>query len=173
MTQTIQTEEKYASKTIKALNLMDQGIDPKTALQITNFKPIISPNAVTNLKKKYEKWSLKSPKTVKLAHRAVLDCLAGETSEIKSQKIDRNGQVVEITETIAPTVTNKLAAAAMVYDRYEPVVRQNLNVNVNQDVHPVDLSRYQNSQSGGPGAQDQAIDADYGDSQGQNSSSTT
>ena len=48
----------------------------------------------------------------------------------------------EIIEEIAPTWTNKIAAASMIYDRVEPVVHQNLNVNAT--ISPVDLSKYTN-----------------------------
>jgi len=35
-----------------------------------------------------------------------------------------------------------LAAAGMIYDRVQPVVKQNLNLNVNTDITPVDLRKY-------------------------------
>jgi hypothetical protein len=56
--------------------------------------------------------------------------------------MDENGN--EIKELIYPSHTNRIAAAAMVADRTEPIVRQNVNVNLNADVAPVDLERYRN-----------------------------
>ena len=35
-----------------------------------------------------------------------------------------------------------MAAAAAVMDRIDPIVKQNLNMNLNAEVSPVDLSNY-------------------------------
>jgi hypothetical protein len=41
-----------------------------------------------------------------------------------------------------PSWTNKIAAASMVYDRCEPVVRQSVQINI--DVDPINLDAYRN-----------------------------
>jgi hypothetical protein len=140
--ETEQIQPRYAAKTLEALRLIDKGIEPKQALQVTNLKHNISRGAIHNLKKKYAKYSLTAPKIQKLAHKALLDCLNGETSEYTAQKVTKAGDVIDYQEVIAPSVTNKIAAAAMVYDRVEPAIRQQVNVNL--EVHPVDLSNFSN-----------------------------
>lgn len=123
--QTQTTEQpKYAQKTLDAIQLVSAGLDPTKALQAVNYKTNITAQAVNKFKKKFQKYSLTQPKVVKLAHKAILDTLNGETSEYTAQKVTKDGDVVEYQEVIAPSVTNKLAAAAMVYDRVEPVKRE-------------------------------------------------
>jgi hypothetical protein len=78
----------------------------------------------------------------KLASRAVQDVLQGKVVEVDAVKILANGEKVPYVEKIVPTYTNKLAAAAMVADRVEPIVRQSVNLNIDVDICPVDLSRY-------------------------------
>jgi hypothetical protein len=112
---------EYCQKTIEAFNLVDAGMSPKQALQATNFKKDISPAGIANFKKKYKKHSLTHPKLIKLAHHAVTDCLTDQP--IISTHKDRQGR--EITEETPPTWSNKLAAASMVYDRFEPVKQPN------------------------------------------------
>lgn len=153
---TNETQPRYLQKTLDAIKLVDMGIEPKQALQITNFKKDITAQAVHKFKKKYNKYSLTAPKIQKLAHNAITDCLSD--APIIQKRKDKQGN--EIVEEIPPTWTNKIAAASMVYDRVEPVIRQNANLNLNVDVHPVDLSLYLNAQSGV--IQDSNVqDADY------------
>jgi len=123
--ETIQNQPKQYQKTIDAINLVNAGLDHKTALQAVNYKRDIRPETVSRFKAKCQKYSLSQPKMQKLASKAVQDCLSDKPI---------NGEIL-------PSYTNKLAAASMVYDRVDPVIRQNLNVNVNT-VHPVDLSRW-------------------------------
>lgn len=117
---TEQKQPKYQQKTLTAIQLVNSEVDPRTALQIVNNKDKISPSAVHYLKQKVNKWSLKHPKTVKAANSQVTRILSGETRSIPQQKVTKSGEVVEFTETIAPSDSNILAAAAMVYDRFEP-----------------------------------------------------
>ena len=77
----------------------------------------------------------------KLAHDAIRQTLRLKPLEI-SKGMDENGN--EIKELIYPSHTNRIAAAAMVADRTEPITRQNVNLNLNADVAPVDLERYRN-----------------------------
>jgi hypothetical protein len=119
-------EPKMLQKTKDAIAMVNAGISPANALKAVNFKRKISHQAIAELKQKVNKCSLSQPNIVKLAHNAIKDCLNNRPI---------NGEIY-------PTHTNKLAAATMVYDRIEPVVRQNLNINI--DVHPVDLTAWSN-----------------------------
>ena len=102
--------------------MLDAGVNARTALLLTNpDKDKISRVAEHKLRAKYRKYSLTRPSTVKLAERAILDTLQDRVIQHAAQKVTKDGEVVDYTETIAPTYTNKLAAAAVVYDRYEPV----------------------------------------------------
>ena len=88
------------------MQMIANGVDPKTALLLTNpYKDTITKQAVWKTKAKFDKLSLTRPDLVKLARNAVKDCL--EDKPI-------NGEIY-------PTHSNKLAAASMVYDRFEPV----------------------------------------------------
>jgi hypothetical protein len=96
------------------------------------------------IRQKAARYSLQRPAMVKLAHKVVSDTLKGKADQITTQKLGKDGQVVEIIEQIAPTHTNKLTAAAMVFDRAEPVVRQNVNLNGDlKDFMPVNLGSYE------------------------------
>lgn len=143
---TTEKQPKYAQKTLDAITLVSAGLNPTKALQAVNYKPNITVQAVNKFKKKFQKYSLQAPKIQKLAHNAITDCLSD--APIIQKRKDKQGN--EIIEEIPPTWTNKIAAASMVYDRVEPAIRQNQNLNVNVDVHPVDLSRYLNSQNSVP-----------------------
>lgn len=143
---TNETQPKTYQKTKDAIQLINAGLPIKQALQVTNFKKDITPETVSRWKKKYQKYSLTAPKIQKLAHNAVTDCLTNQP--IINKYKDKQGN--EIVEEIPPTWTNKIAAASMVYDRVEPVIRQNQNLNLNVDVHPVDLGMYLNKQNSVP-----------------------
>lgn len=112
----IANQQRYAPKTLAAIQMVDAGISPREALQITNVKENISREAVTKFKAKYRKYSLTHPRMVKLAHNAVKDCLTDQP--ILSKRTDKQGN--EIIEENVPTWANKIAAATMVYDRAEP-----------------------------------------------------
>jgi hypothetical protein len=119
----IDNQQRYAPKTLAAIQLVDAGISPKEALQITNVKRNISNEAVSKFKAKYRKYSLSHPKLVKAANNQVSRILAGEPRQVDQQKVAKNGEIVNYVETIAPTDSNILAAASMVYDRVDPVQR--------------------------------------------------
>lgn len=135
-------QPNYLPKTLEAIKLVDNGADIMTALQITNNKSNIARATVHKFKAKYKKYSLTHPKMVKAANTQVQRILAGETRTIEQQKVNKAGKVVNYTEVIAPSDTNIIAAASLVYDRYEPAVHQALTVNVTVD--PVDLSQFYN-----------------------------
>jgi hypothetical protein len=129
------------------MTMLQNGVDAKTALLLTNpYKDTISRESVSKLRRKFKQYSLQAPKTVKLAHQAVKDALTNKPIEFTTQKVTKDGEVVELTETIMPSYTNKLAAASMVYDRYEPSIKVQANINI--DVDPIDLGSYKNAQSG-------------------------
>jgi hypothetical protein len=121
---------KCAGKTKTIMALMEKGMDARTALIVGTGNIDPHRNTVTQVKKKYEKWSLARPAMVKLAHQAVQETLAMKPI------ITSDGKEIH------PSHTNRLAAAAMVADRAEPVVRQNVNLNLNAEISPVDLDRY-------------------------------
>ena len=139
---TTEKQPKYLQKTLEAIKLVDNGADPTTALQITNGKANITRYAVDKFKAKYKKYSLANPSTVKSAHNQIKRILSGEAREIEQQKVTKDGQVVNYTEVIAPSDTNILAAASLVYDRYEPVVKQAATINI--DISAINLDDYRN-----------------------------
>jgi hypothetical protein len=122
----IENEPKLQPKTIQAMQYVDSGLTPRQALEAVNLKRNISREAISKFNAKYRKYSLTTPKMQKLASNALKDCLSDKAI---------NGEIY-------PTYTNKIAAAAMVYDRVEPAIRQQINLNV--EVHPVDLSNFSN-----------------------------
>lgn len=147
----VKTEEKrgkphgaLSHKTRKALALViDHGVEPKEAYMLTHGKAP-SKDAIARLKQKCDKYSLQRPALQKLATNAVKDTLQGKEVRYDAVKILANGQKVPYQEVVVPSYTNKLAAAAMVHDRVDPVVRQNMNLNVNAEISPVDLTKYLN-----------------------------
>ena len=140
-------EPKLQPKTLEAMKLVDAGLTPREALQVTNFKKNISSAGIAVFKNKYKKHSLTAPATVKLASHQVKRILAARAREEAHTKIGKDGQVIDYTDNIYPTDSNILAAAEMVYDRYEPVHSQ-------EQAPPggnmyIDLSSYQVSLSTG------------------------
>ena len=132
-------------KTQKALDLaVNHGVTPKDAYTLVNGK-VPTPATLTRFKQKVSKHSLQAPGMAKLAHQVVKDALMGVGAAVHQQAFDKKtGKVVDFTETIAPTFTNRLVAAAMVVDRVDPLVRRSENLNVNVDCSPVDLEKYRN-----------------------------
>jgi hypothetical protein len=77
-----------------------------------------------------KKLSLSNKKMVVLAQRTVKNVMSGTPW----------GSVDKIKDSTA------LAAAQMVYDRVQPAIRQNVNLNINADISPVDLGKYASRQ---------------------------
>ena len=127
--------------TIKMCELMEGGVAAKDAILLAKGNANPSPNTISRAKAKWAKWRLGTPQMQKLAHDAIRQTLRLKPLEI-SKGTDDNGN--EIKELIYPSHTNRIAAAAMVADRTEPITRQNVNLNLNADVAPVDLERYRN-----------------------------
>jgi len=138
----IQDGVKISEKSIKQFKLMEMGETAENALRLTNCKNEVSKGAIYNLEQRYKKWSLQRPEVVELAGKQFNRILKGGKRTIKKQKVTNTGQVIDYTEQIAPSDTTILAAVSMVYDRYEPVVNKNVNINVN--LAPIDLSEFRN-----------------------------
>jgi len=132
---------KLLQKTIDAINLVNNGADPRTALQITNNKADISNVAVYKFKEKYKKYSLLNPKLIKSANSQIKRILSGEVREVPKQAVTKSGDVVDYIDVIAPSDSNILAAADMVYSRFEPLKGAQEEQNTGNTY--VDLSQYQ------------------------------
>ena len=139
---TTETQPKIYKKTQAAMAMMAQGMDAKTAVQIVNNTDKPASSTIRSLKAKYRKYSLTAPGTVKAASSQIKRILAGEVREIDQQKVTKDGQIVDYTEKIAPSDTNILAAASLVYDRYEPVIKQSATINI--DISAINLDDYRN-----------------------------
>ena len=138
------TEHRYYGKTAQAIKLIvEHGVVPRDALLLARGGNPPSATAVKEIRRKAAQYSLTRPAMVKLAHDAVKNALSGQVDTYTTQKMNKNGEIVTIQETIAPTVTNKLAAAAMVMDRDQPIVHQSVNLNGElKDFMPVMLDEY-------------------------------
>lgn len=156
--ETPEKEPKLYQKTKDAIAMVNAGIEPREALKYANLKDNISAKQVSVFRSKVKKHSIVSPQIVKLAHNQIKRILAGEVREVPQQVVTKAGQVIDYIETITPSDTNIIAAATLSYDRYEPVVRQNINLNI--DVHPVDLSAYSNRKVEGTQDSSQIIDVE-------------
>ena len=135
-----QNTPNYYPKTIEAIKMIQAGIDPAQALKYSNFKDNVSESAIAKIKQKARKYSLLHPTLVKSARTQVKRILGGETREIHQQSVTKAGQVVDYIETIAPSDSNILAAASMVYDRFEPVKSNQEATTINNTF--IDLSHY-------------------------------
>lgn len=132
----------YNGKTQKVMDLItNHGIEPKEALTLIDGE-IPSPSRVSRLKEKVRKYSLSAPKMVKLAHQAVKETLQMKPIEYEAHKAVPGVGVVDYTDTLLPSITNRLAAAAMVLDRDQPIVKVSVNANMNADIDPVDLALF-------------------------------
>jgi hypothetical protein len=148
MTEQIATKPlNLTPKGIAQMKLLDSGVNAMDALLLTNpLKDKVSAVAVHKLKAKYKRYSLQAPGTIKLAHNQIKRILSGEERVLDQQRVTKDGRVIDYKEVIAPSDTNIIAAACMVYDRYEPAIK--VQANINMDVDPVSLDGYRNRQSG-------------------------
>jgi len=137
-------EPQMYGKTARAMKLViEHGCTPKDALLMVRNGGNVPDRTLKEFKRKVARYSLTRPAMVKLAHNCVENVLKCVPNVLTTQKMDKNGQVVDIVEQVIPTHTNQLAAAAMVFDRAEPVVRQNINLNGElKDFMPVILDDY-------------------------------
>ena len=119
---------QLTKKTEKALDLIHQtGINPKDALILASNGKIPSNGQIYRIKDKYEKYRLSHPQMDRLARDAVKAVL--KDGEVNGEKA---------------SVSAVLAAASMVKDRTEPIIRQAVNLNINAEVSPVDLGKWIN-----------------------------
>ena len=132
------------SKTKRIINLINNhGHDPREAIKLVTGNTSPARDTVRLVRQKAARYSLARPAMVKLAHNVVKNVLEGKTREVKQQKVDSKGIVVDYIETQAPTATNQLQAAAMVFDRVEPVINRNVNLTGDlKDFLPVDLEHF-------------------------------
>jgi hypothetical protein len=133
---------KLLQKTIDAIRMCEAGIEPREALKMTNFKDKVSATAVHNLKLKVKEHSLTEPSMVKAMSAQVKRILKARAREEAHTKVTAQGEIINYTDNIYPTDSNILAACAMVADRVEPIIHQNVNLNLNADLSPIDLSKY-------------------------------
>ena len=147
-------EPKLLPKTLQAIKLVQAGLTAKQALQATNYKEVISARAQSKLREKCRKYSLTDDSTARLASNQIKRILKARAREEAHKKVTSTGQVVEYIDNIYPTDSNILAAASMVYDRYEPVKSQEQAQG--QGNTYIDLSTYQVSIQ----AQPEAIEAE-------------
>lgn len=149
-----------ASKTVKAMELMDKGVDIKDAHKLATGIENPHPNTIYDLKKKYDKWLLSQAKTVKLASKVYVETMKMkpvETDEIKvcpeckGKKDDEGSPTPCVTcgssgvvrTLLYPSHTNRLAAAEAVMDRIDPKIKKSMNLNVNRTFIDIDLGQFQ------------------------------
>lgn len=102
--------------------LKENGMKTQEAANVLGYKPF----SAYNVNAKLNKLKLNNPKIVKDAHNVVKNILKGEAW----------GCIDKIKDSSA------LMAASMVYDRFDPAVKQTANLNMNVDISPVDLDRW-------------------------------
>lgn len=117
-------QPKLRQKTIDAIRYVEAGLDPRDALQAANLTKHISDQAVSKFKEKVKRYSLTQPSIVSSAGFQIKRILKARAREEAHQKVTKEGQVINYIDNVYPTDSNILAAAAMVYDRYEPVQAQ-------------------------------------------------
>jgi hypothetical protein len=134
---------RFYNKTQQAVDLIvKHGVDEKTALVLSGCKTQMSNGNLSRFREKVRKYALTAPAMVKMAHNAVKDTLAMKPITYEASKPVAGIGIVDYTETIMPSITNRLAAAAMVLDRDQPIVRMNVNANLNSDMDPIDLAAF-------------------------------
>lgn len=114
------------SKTVEAVQMVAvHGMDPVKALTLLSGGKPPSYDRVNKLKKDVARWSIERPGAQKIAHSALLKFASGK---------DVNG--------IEPKAVDVRACAERIIDQATPVTRRTESININVDVHPVDLQRY-------------------------------
>ena len=108
--------------------LVNTGMDVEDAYKMIKPKKELTRANKHELKRKANALALQDPKRVKAAQKAIDQILAGK--------------VVGDAKTV--NTSDILAAVKMVADRVDPIVNQSLNINVNAEISPVDLSAYLN-----------------------------
>jgi hypothetical protein len=136
-----------AGKTIKAMELMDKGLDIHDAHKLATGIEKPHPNTIYDLKQKYNRYLLSKQSTVKLASKVFLETMKMkpvETKEIKQCPQCKGksrdpeepmcdtclGQGV-VKTLLYPTHSNRLDAAKEVMDRIDPIVKKTVSLNAN------------------------------------------
>lgn len=140
----IKQKGDLSHSTRKVLKLTTElGCDVKDAMVLVSDKePTVG--QLKYMQAKVAKHSITTPEFQKLAGRVIKDTLKGRPMVCERTTVDRKtGQVIDYTDNQYPSHTNMLAAASMVQDRVDPIVRQNINLNGNlADYLPFELDRY-------------------------------
>lgn len=111
--------------TMEAVKLSAQyDIPPDQAYQALNGR-LPAPDTLKRMEKHIEKWSLHHPASLKAASKSIKAFAAGQ---------EVNG--------IKPKDSTVLAAATRIVDQTDPVIKRSENLNINADLHPVDLAKY-------------------------------
>lgn len=121
--------DQYTDKEKKFIKLIKRGFTIKEATISMGY----GINKGQREAIKLVKYSLRSDKLVKKAHKVIEEVLANTP---KLQKVKGEKEIYSY-----PTHNHRIKAAEMVYERYEPVVKAPL-VQLNQALSPIDLSRY-------------------------------
>ena len=140
--------------TRKALKLIvEHNLDPREAYTLVNGKEPTQ-CALEGIRSKISDYSLKTDEMQRLAGSVVKNALKGKPLKTSKLIIDKATgrpvmreddptQPLEYIEKVYPSHTNMLAAASMVQDRVDPIVRQNINLNGNlADFLPFELDKY-------------------------------
>lgn len=130
-------------KIINDKHVVLQALQEKTNLSDTQIANALGYNRqyIPQLKKRLDKTSLVSARSKRLAKKAVIETL--EMKAVTEKKLDNKGNPVDVENK--PSHSNRLAAAAMVLDRSEPIVQrhQSESVNINLDGTLLDYSLFQ------------------------------
>lgn len=151
-------EKTIASKTVKAIELIDKGYDIKDAHKLATGIENPHPNTIYDLKKKYDAHLLSKKSTVKLASKVFVDAMKMKPVETEEVKIcpQCKGRTQDpeepmcvtckgsgvVNTLIYPTHTNALVAAGAVMDRIDPIIKQSMNLNVTANFTDVNLESF-------------------------------
>jgi hypothetical protein len=105
------------------LLMRSNDIPTKEAAKAVGYKE----NSAYQLNRKLKKYDLSDNKLVSKANRTIKKLVDGKAF----------GSIDKVKDSTS------LAAAQMIYDRYQPVVKHNMNVNVNQTFVDVKIGSYQ------------------------------
>lgn len=120
----------YSKETKAICDLINCGNTIEESYNIVKPDKTLTKANKHELKKKANALALSDPKRVGYAQKAIDRIL--------------RGQVVGNAKTI--NTSDILTAVKMIADRVDPVVNQNMNINANVDISPVDLSSYLNKE---------------------------
>jgi hypothetical protein len=99
--------------------IQDAGLKKVECAQILG----VSGARVTQIDNALKKYGLKNLKMARLASNVVKNVLKGKPTEQSKVSVTKDGEVIKYTDNIYPTHANQLQAATMVYDRIEPIKR--------------------------------------------------